>query len=356
MKNGHGGNIWKLAAEAGIAPHDILDFSANINPLGPPPWLSELVGKTLADVVHYPEPDAAALVAALSRFHGVAPEEIVAGNGSTELLYALPRALRAARAVIPVPAYVDYAAAARLNGMEVELLPLKEDAGFAPDAPALRERLRRGELVLLGQPNNPTGLLFDPDALRWLARERPATTFAVDEAFADFVAGYETLIGDRPDNVVVLRSMTKFYAIPGLRLGYAAAARDTAERLRRFVLPWSVNVFAQAVGVRALEDEDYACRTRRYVSEQRERLRGRLEAMPGLTVYPGRANFLLLRLDRRDILAPELARRLLLDGIAIRVCANYDGLDERFFRVAVRTPEENDRLCVALEGALGQTA
>ena len=356
MARGHGGNVWKLAAERGCEPGDILDFSANINPLGPPEWLRPLVSRRLESVVHYPDPAASDLVEALARRHGVDPNTIVAGNGASEILFALPRVLDAARAVVPVPSYIDYARAARLGGLDVESLPLAESREFALDLPALEERLRGDEAVVLGQPNNPTGLVVDPDELRQCAVRDPGTTFVVDEAFLDLVEECDTLIRGRPANVVVLCSMTKTYAIPGLRLGYAVAEAETISRLRQALAPWSVNVLAQAVGAAAIRDEDYLQRTRAYVSEQREQLRGELSRVPELTVYPGRANFLLVRIDRGDADANALADTLLSEGIAIRVCDNYEGLDARFFRVAVRTADENERLCRAVRSALGQPA
>ena len=353
MASGHGGNLSRLAAQAGKPAAAILDFSANINPLGPPEWLRAVLSRQVEAVVHYPPPYAEALVEAVARRHGVTAEQVVIGNGSTELIYALPRALELPRAVIPVPAYIDYAAAARLAGRTVETIQMSETNGFAPDLALFAAHLRGDELIFLGQPNNPTGLLFEAEELRRMAAEHSSTIFVVDEAFADFVAGYDTLIHERPANVVVLCSLTKLYAIPGLRLGYMVADPEVAGRVRKLLPPWSVNVFAQAVGEEALADVEYLRRTIEYVSEQREQLARDLAAMPGLTVYPGRANFLLVRLEREDLAAHLLAKRVLAShAVAIRVCDNFAGLDARFFRVAVRTPEENAVLCQALAECL----
>ncbi|MBM3334268.1 threonine-phosphate decarboxylase, partial [Candidatus Sumerlaeota bacterium] len=344
MKPEHGGNLRQLAALSGRPAREIPDFSANINPLGPPEWLRSVVSRELETVVHYPDPDASSLAEALARRHAVARDEVIVGNGSSELLCALPRALGVSRAVIAVPSYIDYAKAARVAGLEVETFALAESAGFNLDLVALGSVLRGQELVFLGQPNNPTGLLFDPGAFRHLAESNPSTIFVVDEAFADFVEGYETLAHERPHNVVVVRSMTKFYAIPGIRLGYAVAAPDIINKAREMLPPWSVNALAQAIGEAALDDDDYARRTRTFVADRRERLIRALRQLPGLAVYPGRANFLLVRIERKDFDGPRLADALLQrEGIAIRVCTNYDGLDQRFFRVAVRTEEENNR-------------
>ncbi|MHB8910416.1 MAG: cobyric acid synthase [Syntrophales bacterium] len=353
MTERHGGNITKLAAAAGRPAGEILDFSANINPLGPPEWLRPLISSRVSTLVHYPDPDCTDLVRAFAERFGLAADEILMGNGETELLYLLPRVLGKRRAVIPVPAYADYAAAAGQAGLTVKQISLREDRGFVPDLGEIEVALTGEELVILGRPNNPTGLLPDAGALREFALRQPETTFVIDEAFADFTAGEGLLDEARPANLVVLRSLTKFYAIPGLRLGAVVAPREIIRRLRGLAPPWSVNALAQAVGAAALGDSEYAKESYRFVRERRAELTSELCTIPGLTVYPGEANFLLVRIDRGDLDAPGLAKRLLADGIAVRVCDNFAGLDGRFFRVAVRTAAENGRLCHALREALG---
>ncbi|MBM3887663.1 MAG: cobyric acid synthase [Verrucomicrobia bacterium] len=398
--SGHGGNLRQLARTAGKAEADILDFSANLNPLGPPEWLRALISSQVSSLVHYPDPDCAALVQAAAERYGVAPDEVIAGNGSTEILYLLPRVLDKQRAIIPIPCYSDYTRACVLAGVQVnkigvrgdeseadrlkpELQPLartKQPVGVQasaclhldlavpvvqlrgthhsslithhPDLAPLAAQLRGDELVFIGQPNNPTGLACDPDALRALAAKHPNSVFVIDEAFADFVDGLDSLTRHRPANVVVLLSLTKIFAIPGLRLGCAVANCKIIQCLRELLPPWSVNSLAQAVGVAALRDRDYLRHTRLYVRQQREALAAELRPLEGLTVFPSQANFLLVRLDRKDLDAPALARRLLDDAIAIRVCDNFEGLDARYFRVAVRTGAENARLLDALSQIL----
>ncbi len=349
----HGGNLRELARSVGKSERDILDFSANINPLGPPEWLRPLLSAQVAALAHYPDPDCAALVAAAAERYAVAPEEIAIGNGSTELLHLFPRVIAKPRAVIPVPCYSDYARACELAGMSVHKVTTQPDMPTGLDATMLASELRGDEIVFICRPNNPTGHVCDADAIRSLAAKHPATTFLVDEAFGDFVEGFDSLTRRRPANVIVLLSLTKIFAIPGLRLGCAVADRAVIQRLCRLQPLWSVNSFAQAVGVAALRDLEYVHQTQLYVRQQREALAAGLKTLPGLTLHPGEANFLLLRLDRNDLNAPALARRLLADGIAIRVCDNFEGLDARFFRVAVRRENENARLCDRLRAALG---
>ncbi|MBU4212147.1 MAG: cobyric acid synthase [Verrucomicrobia bacterium] len=360
--DGHGGNRNRLAQLAGKAPDEILDFSANINPLGPPDWLRPVISRHLGELVHYPDSQAGALVAATSRRYGAAADEILSGNGSTELLYLLAQVAGTKRAVIPVPCYTDYARAARLAGMELVSVPIAEKDGFQFAPEQLAPLLNEAAAVFIGRPNNPTGQVCHAPSIRTLAQAHPECLFIVDEAFGDFVEDFESLTTKRPPNVVVLLSLTKIFAIPGLRLGCAVADAALAGSVRARQPPWSVNTLAQAVGVAALGDTDYVARSRSMVRGEREALLAELRRIQGLVVYPGAANFLLVRLDLPAVAtlpalqagssvpdARILAQRLLSeDGIAIRVCANFEGLDARFFRVAVRTADENARLIAAL--------
>jgi L-threonine-O-3-phosphate decarboxylase len=355
MSSAHGGDIGLLARRAGLPPDRILDFSASLNPLGPPEQLRSLVNRGLSTVTHYPDPYSGELAAAIAAHHGLAPDHVVVGNGSTEILFTLPRVLGAKRAVIPVPSYADYQAAAHLAGLAVEQLPLDRADGFAWPWRAIETALRGDEMVVLGQPNNPTGLMSDGDRLLALADRHPDTWFVVDEAFADFVEGYRSLIHARRKNIVVVRSLTKFYAIAGLRLGYALADPEFSRGLRSFLPPWSVGTLAQCVGIGVLADAAYRQTTLREVVRLRQRLAHDLGRLRGVTVYPGRANFLLARLEGA-LDAVALEEKLLAQGIAIRVCANFAGLDNRYFRVAVRTDDENRRLLEALAGILAPEA
>jgi L-threonine-O-3-phosphate decarboxylase len=353
--NIHGGDLEQLARWAGRRPAEILDFSANINPLGPPRWLATVLVDHTSALVHYPDPETRALTAALAQRYAAAPTEILTGNGSTELLYLLARVAGFRRAVIPVPSYSDYARAAQFADMDVVPVFLSATDGFPIPTRQLTALLGEPALVFLGRPNNPTGVTSAAAEIRRLAAAHPQCLFLADEAFGDFVENFESLTTNRPANIAVLLSLTKIFAIPGLRLGAAVADAALARRVREHQPPWSVNTLAQAVGVAALADGDYCARTRALVSAARETLRAELQKMPGLVVYPGTANFLLVRLADEHLDAPTLAARLLTeDGIAIRVCANFQGLDNRFFRVAVRTHAENERLLAALARVLSR--
>ncbi len=354
----HGGNLRQLAETVGLAESDILDFSANINPLGFPDWLRPLVSATVSNLRHYPDPACTDLLAAAAVHYGVAVEELVAGNGSSELLYAILPLLGAAQAIIPVPSYHDYAEAAMRAGLAVEMFALDPDAAFNLDFDMLKHKLDADSsraVVLLGHPNNPTGRSFEAECLRQLALEQPRVWFVVDEAFADFVEGLDRLTVRRPPNVMVLLSATKSFAISGLRLGLLAAAPELAQHLRTALPPWTVNTLAQVVGEAAFRDDEYLDRTRQVVRPWREQLEAGLRAIPGIHVYSGEANFVLARIEQNGTDARALATRLLRRGIAIRVCDNFGRLDARYFRVAVRTEAENTRLVAAMAEELGGT-
>ena len=345
----HGGNLRRLAEVSGKPDGEIIDFSANINPLGPPTWLRPLISSRISSLSHYPDPDCTELLKAASARYCAATDEIIAGNGSGELLYLISRAVEK-RGLIPVPSYTDYARACSAAARRVCFFTLCESENFSLDTDALDAALEKeSALVFIGQPNNPTGTTCEPDALRMLARRRSDSIFVIDEAFADFVDGFDSMTRDRPDNVIVLLSLTKCFAIPGLRLGIAVADAAIIHRLRELQSPWSVNTLALATGARSLRDTEYLVRTREYVDRARGQMLEELNRIGGFTVYPGRANFLLLRINDPEQNAVELARKLLAQGIAIRDCGDFKGLNDRFVRIAVRTEVENALLIEALE-------
>jgi len=347
----HGGNIGRLAEKAGIPTADLLDFSANINPLGPPEDLRRVISSHWDMLSHYPDPEASALLTAIADRYQIDPCRIIMGNGSTEILYAIPRALAAKRAVIPEPCYADYRRAAALAGLPVITLSLKSSNGFAIEPAEIASIPQAGDLLFIGRPNNPTGAVPDYDDLITLAKDYPQTFFVVDESFADFDPECQSVMASELANLIVVRSLAKFYAIPGLRLGFATATPELTVQLRRYILPWSINTLAQAAGIVALGDEEYGNRTRESVSRLRRDLTNELSNIAGLKVYPSHANFLLVELTKHKLSARQLSDTLLGHGIAIRVCDNFTGLPDggaNFFRLAVRTTNENQRLIAAL--------
>lgn len=342
MKRGHGGDIGRISARTGVAPDAILDFSASINPVGPPEWLRSVISASVSSVVHYPDPFASGLVEAVASRYGCAPENVLVGNGSTELLFMAPRAVGARRAVIPVPAYVDYENASAASGIEVVKVNTSEQSGFEPASALEGFKFQNGDLVFIGRPSNPSGAICDVNSVTLMADANPGAFFLVDEAFMDFVENRESVISSLRPNMAALLSFTKIFAVPGLRIGAIVSEKSVIEKLRSLQPCWTVNAIAQAVGKAAMEDEKYVRESIEYVSASRGELRDGLAAIKGIKVFKGAANYLLCKIENGN--AEKLYEALLKENIAIRRCANFDGLDESYFRVAVRTKEENDRL------------
>lgn len=350
----HGGNLRQFADRAGCPSSEIVDFSANINPLGPPPWLQQEVCRALAEVDRYPDPECSELTLAACEKFSVWPTECVAGNGASELIAAIARVGGFKRAVIPVPCYVDYERSCKLGGLKTEHIPLDPQRDFAPDFDTLSSFLTASPaLVFLAQPNNPTGTAFDPEELKTLARKHPGSRFVIDESFADFVPGLDRLAGQRPPNVITVVSMTKFYAIPGLRLGLAFAAPDVIMEIKNVLPCWSVNVLAQKVGLRCLRDEGYERKTIETTVRLREELAQGILEVPGIRALPSQANFMLCQVQRVGMDAAGLIEHLIKNRVAVRHCDNFDGLDSTYFRIAVRTEDENRVLLDGLRSFSG---
>lgn len=351
----HGGNVFALARALGIAPEELIDFSASINPLGPAPGVREALAASFERLVHYPDRQAAELRRALAGFHGVDPSNIAVANGSTELIYQLPRMLPGRTGLVVAPAFSEYARSLERAGWELDHFVLSPADGFALSLERLAERLAAGvDLLFLCNPANPTGALLPPSIIEEILMKcRSTGTFlALDEAFMDFREGESAKrIVCEAGGGVVLRSMTKFYAIPGLRLGYAMGHAGVVEQISSLLEPWSVNTLAQAAGVASLADPAYRELTVRRCGEERDLLFRALSALPGLRPYPSAANYLLVELVN-GMSAPALRDALLPRRIMIRDCSNFAGLDERFFRVAVRGSDDNRRLLAALEEVL----
>lgn len=332
----HGGDIYSREVK--------LDFSANLNPLGIPEAVRTAAAG--ADFTHYPDTRCTALVHALSAYEGVPEENIVCGNGAADVIYRIVGALRPKRALLCVPTFSEYEKALVERDCVVSYHKLREEDGFELREDVLPE-ISAVDMLFLCSPNNPVGNVIEPQLLeRILGRCRECGTVAVvDECFLDFAEDGFSAKNCLSPNVIVIKAFTKICAMAGLRLGYALFGDERcALSVRECGQPWSVSAPAQAAGVaaaRVLSKTDFLERTRSFVARERDFLAGELSRL-GFEVFPSNANFLLFKG------AEDLAAALLERGIAIRSCRDYRGLDERFFRIAVRTHEENERLTTAL--------
>ncbi len=350
----HGGGVHRAARETGLPLEAILDFSASINPLGMPPAVAAAARKGLEESLHYPEVDAASLRQALAVFHRLPADCILPGNGSTELLYLFPRVLRPRRALLVTPAFSEYERALSQAGTRLDFFPLRPEEDFRFDLGRLLRRVEGDtDLVLLANPGNPTGALVPPEQIEALARAlREQALLAVDEAFIDFCPRQSVTerVGDHA-NLYVFRSLTKFYAIPGLRAGYLAGPARGIARLAELQPPWPLSTPALAAALACLEQAAFRAETLAAIPQLRQELALGLAEL-GLRVFPSEANYLLARLEDPGLSAAALAARLRPQGMLIRDCASFPPLDGRYLRLAVRGAEDNRRLLAALKTAL----
>lgn len=358
MKEAHGGDIWAASQKTGLKPGDLVDFSASINPAGMSRKAIRAIKDALGPTVSaYPDPSMTELKKAVSTCHGLPSKNILPANGSTELIYLLPRVLKPSKALIVEPAFSEYRKALRLAGSKVSSHVLKEEYGFSPDIERLKARLAKGgmggfDLLYIANPANPTGAPVDRDGLVELADvcSRLGTTMVVDEAFTDFAEELsvkkEVL---KYKNLIVLRSMTKFFAMAGLRLGYLFAHEKTLERFKYQLPPWSVNTLASVAGAASIQDRPYMKRSLKAIETEKRFLEERLSALNGIKLYPSSANFFMLKITAPGETSPRLKERLLEKGILIRDLSDFNGLGTEYFRIAVRTRRENILLLNALD-------
>jgi threonine-phosphate decarboxylase len=319
----------------------------NLNPLGMPDVIASNWSSLINTVQDYPSIDARGITDFYIHKTGVEPCEFLAGNGSTELIYMIPRVLKFKKVLIPVPSFYDYERASTLAGAEVVNYQLKPEDNFAlPLARELETIINEVDAMWVGSPNNPTAGMFHRDIIIDLAEKYPSKYFIVDEAFIQFVDNWkdESLIScNRYPNLIIIHSFTKFYSIAGLRMGGVIGNRDTIGLLKEFKEPWSVNGIAEKVAILLKDCEDYEAATMKYLTTERERVFGILKDMDGIEVFPSCTNFFLCRWKKSGDL-DDLIKHLLEHGISIRDCRNFRGLEDNYFRFGIRSSADNDVL------------
>lgn len=343
MKLTHGGDVAGFLLQYGHRP---LDFSANVSPLGLPDGVRQAVVESLGRADEYPDPLCRELRRAIAEAEGCRMEEILCGAGAAELIFRLCLALRPKRALVTAPTFAEYEQALALTGCAVERHLLRPEDGFRVTEAFLDALRSEPDVVFLCQPNNPTGWPVDRALAEAVLDDcaRRGALLVLDECFVDLLddgAGY-TLKGrlDCP-NLLILKAFTKTYAMAGLRLGYCLSSNEgLLGAMAACGQPWNVSSVAQAAGIAALQEEDYRAQLRQLITAERPRLVEGLRAL-GCTVLGSRANFVFFASR------PGLDSALREKGILIRSCANYPGLDERYYRIAVRTAPDNDALLAA---------
>ena len=355
----HGGQLRQIAARFGILQEQLIDFSANINPAGPPPSVMIAIRRALegsSALTIYPDLDLLDLKQAIAAHAGVDPENIAVANGFVPLLEAALRSLKIESCLLPVPSFSEYRRTLENAGVAITPYCLSQDKRFEYEIDAILEALLNHscDSILLANPQNPSGALCDRGRMLQLieAAAQHSITVLLDEAFIDYCP-FESLARQSVEqaNVIVFRSVTKFFAIPGLRVAYAFGQPSNVQAMNRFIAPWPITNFASDAICAALQDRTYAEESR-VVNEQRRLWLAQELAQLRITMYPSSANFLLLRFPAALDVSLLWKRIVIEEQIVLRSCTSFEGLAAGHLRTAVRSEKENERLIRGLERVL----
>ncbi len=351
-KSAHGGDVYRNEVD--------LDFSVNINPFGIPAGVKRALIEAIEVCTQYPDTHVEVLRTAMAKKEAVPSDCLLFGNGASELFVAIIHAKKPKTVLVPVPSFSGYQSAASCEDCQIDYYYMKKENDFSLSDDFLHtltvqiETHNAPDLIFLANPNNPTGSCIRPDILLQLISlcEAHDITLVIDECFLEFTTHTdESLVtrAVRSKYLIVVRAFTKIYGIPGVRLGYLAASKKNIQQLKKQLPEWNVSLLAQYAGEAALKETHFVKDTVVYVKKQREYLTGQLRAL-GLTVWAGEADYLLFQSDRD--LYPDLYHALLQKKILIRDCSNYEGLEQGYYRIAVKKEEENKRLIQVLKECL----
>ncbi len=343
----HGGNPSYDLSRFNLQQRSVIDFSASLNPLGAPPVIIEHWPELIQGIKDYPSIEGKGIIEYYRSKFGLSDGNILAGNGSTEIIYLISRYLRLKNVVILAPSYHDYERASVLSGAKVIRIPLlNEGSSFGIDMQRLVEALKISDALWLGRPNNPTADLFPKDMINNLASGFPDKWFIIDEAFVQFLDNWEEetfITGHIKPNIMVVHSLTKLYGLGGLRMGGLIAHAEIISRLKRTKEPWTINGVADRAGLLLKECQDYESESRAYVSHERNKVIKGLQRTVGVIPFSSTTNFILCHwIGTGDL--DDLLRHLLVNGTYVRDCRNFPGLEDNFFRIGLRTSAENNKL------------
>jgi len=355
MKKNHGGNIYSIVREYGIPADEIIDFSVNLNPMGTPQAIKKMITESMDGIMHYPDPEYTECRESIAAYHNLPYKYITAGNGATELIFLYCRIIKPARTLVVAPTFSEYSRALEAVGSGINYFRLEEEDEFRPDIDSLNKEISRGyDLVVICNPNNPTGTLFSKKEILSIAEHgaRTGCRILLDESFMEFAfngGNLSTVIeNDIPFNIFVIRSLTKILSLPGLRIGYGVSADEELNiELAEQKEPWSINVFAAKAPCYILKDLNYFEETRRVVAEENEFLATNLAKFEWLKTFSSPANYIILKI-LNHMTSPHLGESLLKKKILIRDASNFMFLDEKFIRIAIKDRESNRMLIDAL--------
>ena len=374
MSKIHGGNIFQFAHEQRIEPYEVVDFSANINPLGPSQRGLDALNAQLRYISHYPDATNDDVLNAIADTYGMDKHQIIVGNGAAELLYAICRLPGYTGAFVPAPGFSEYKEALEASKIPVRDIfyrPREDDNGkpyfevpyLALETFAAELKGQDGRIIVfLGNPNNPDGTLLDKDHIRTVASmlKDANSLLVIDESFIDFVGNdllqdnehsMRSLVNEF-DNIIVVHSFTKFYAVPGLRIGAAFANETLITQLQQYIPSWSVNTLAQAYTKAALNDVDYIKQTKQELNDERAFMYNALDDIEGITVYLPSANFILFQVNQKGITANYINEELKKYNMIVRNCDSYVGLTNHWVRIAIKDHDTNIKLVDKLTNIL----
>lgn len=354
----HGGDVWGFSRKHNIPIEDVRDFSGPVNFLGPAPKAVEAVKRYARFIKFYPDPNPLELRTEIARYvgSGVDASNVILGNGSIELIYMITEIFPSGfKAVIPVPSFTEYEKAALRVGGEPVFVKLPDS--FALNVGSVKNAVtEETRIVFLCNPHSPSGKLNSKEEIMELVDfcRKKDVIVSVDENYIEFAENCHdvTVAGEveNYDNLFVIRSVTKFYGMPGIRFGYGIATESLVDTLQTARQPWSINSLAGYATLAALEDKDFIENTKRTISKERARFAEMLNDILGLHVFPSVTNFLLVKiLDKKMITSKVLREELAKEGMLIRDCSTFVGLDDSYFRVTVKDYENNRKLKEAIE-------
>ena len=356
----HGSDLEKIEAIYHIKKEDIVSFSANVNPLGISPRIRRELADHLDVISRYPDREYTALRCAMAVYAGTEPDHILVGNGATELISLFIQNLQPKKALILGPTYSEYERAITLAGGQTSCYPLQEEQNFQMDVRDLCSRLSEDlDLLVLCNPNNPTGTAVNRQSLREIFSvcKGLGITVLVDETYVEFTP-QEAEISAVPltgefKNLIILRGTSKFFAAPGLRLGYAITG-DTSllTKAESRKDPWGINSIAELAGQLMFSDTEYIRQTRQLIFGERTRLYEELSTWDSIKLYPTMGNYQLVRILKEGVTSRQVFEHCIRQGLMIRDCSNFPTLDDRYFRFCFMLPQDNDRLVQALREIL----
>ncbi|MFA9558473.1 threonine-phosphate decarboxylase CobD [Evansella sp. AB-rgal1] len=327
---------------------EILDFSANLNPLGPPPWLKGEIYHSYTTITKYPDPTYSNSHNALADYEMITKDKVLLTNGGAEAIFLVAKLFEGGKALIVQPTFVEYERACEHYHITTEDVFLEESNEFQLPLELILEKMGEADVIFLCRPNNPTGTLVDEKSLhRILEKGLETNTYVVvDEAFVDFLPSTKlSLTSWLPSyrNLVLLRSLTKMFTIPGLRIGYVLANEHVIGKIKSWQLPWSINSFADAVVPKLLADDKYVTRTRNWLGSESSYVLNKLTDLD-FYVSESKVNFYLLQDSKRPDDTEELFQYLFKGGILTRHTHNFKGLNGNYLRIAIRSSDENNQL------------